>query len=433
MNFSTVTASIGQGSPVLDVHAQPTLNLENDALRDLTRFKRITSEQITPAFLHSAEFSDETRRAITLLNCSDSVTVRDNKATAHMRCKRRICATCSHIEGKKWSSRIQHAFKLLEDYMLDEELPEDTEREDTDCIIGLKLTLNAGQLCPIDELPLVTRLLHKLWPRLLRIKRVKDHLKGSIRATEITVSHDETGILANPHMHGLFLLELPPGEKCDEWLQALSTHILRYWRRAIMSALTKAKVYGRSISSSAQLIEPLNAHTPHDASSWASYCVKGASQGLAHQLRNESVESTLDEIVKVWTTVDKAIKGIRMVSASGIIKDALAHHQQIENKDAELTTPPTEPARPTHRYSQQKRKYIPVEDWDPSIDRAKNWPLQAMRLSHRHQPRQLFNLLNEVNNQDSLSDEERIRHYLSFRELLPARKTGHRPQIPIKF
>ena len=425
MIFDNTTTSVGQG---VHVFAQPDLPIPVDPLHDLNRFKRTSAEQIAPCFLNTANFSKETRKALDLLDCSSSITLaHDGSVTAHRRCKKRVCATCSHIEGKAWSKRLHDAVKLLPDVMLDEPQSVKDNLGD-DRAVGIKLTLNAGQLCSLNELRDVTRMIHRLWPRLYSTSAIKPHFKGAFRASEITISHTLSSddsrsnvILANPHIHGLIMLIPPSDIDVDEWIKLTTHKLTKHWVKMIKSNLLALNIRGRSVQSIAQLVEPLNAHTPHDVASWLSYASKGAAQGLANQLKRENLESTYDELVDVWTTVDSTLNSVHLISASGSIKEALKHQSEIDqitSTEGENSKRQGRP-KPTHRWSTPQRRYIPVEEWTREIDRPIGWQLHALKLSHTIQPKQLFSAIQAGRDRDILTDRHRILHHAKFGELLP--------------
>ena len=430
MIFDSTPISIGQGA---DVFAQPDLPLPVDPLHDLNRFKRIGSEQVAQCFLNTAEHSRETRKALDLLDCSSAVTVaRDGRVTAHRRCKKRVCPTCSHIEGKKWSKRLHDAVELLPHTMLDESDESKIEWGD-DRAVGLKLTLNAGQLCALSELRGVTRMINRLWARLYSTVAIKPHYRGAFRATEITISHAPSigsdrpsEILANPHIHGLLMLVPPEDVDVSDWLSETSRKLTRHWTKMVKGNLLTMGIRDRSISSTAQLVEPLNAHTPEDVASWLSYASKGAAQGLANQLKREDLDTTYEELVDVWTTIDRPLNSVHLISASGSIKEALKHQDEVDKialKEAKSERDSTRGRpKPTHRWSTPKRRYIPVEEWKREVDRPHGWQIQALRLSHLVQPRQLFSAIQAGRDREILSDKQRILHHSKFGELLPSVK-----------
>ena len=430
MNFHTSTIDYGQVEPS---HNQLDLDLPSDPLTDLNRHKRFTSEQVAKAFLNTAEFSNEARMALDLLDCSNAITVTDKGVESHRRCRKRVCATCSAIKAKDWSHRLDRALKLLPNIMLDEYIPAG-ERDADDHTIGIKLTLNAGESCPIDDLKTTTKILLSRWPLLLRSVARKCELLGSFRSTEVTINYAHaTGtathseVVANPHIHGVLLLSPPAGVDLSEWTEDLKMRILKFWKRSILGQLTKAGIRDRSISSSGQEIKALNKHTPDDLISWLKYCSKGLMHSLESQLSTESFDTSYEQVVKVWTNISDAFKGKKLISSSGSIKDALEHVEEIDaiakkiSKVEDQRDGDRVAGRPkiTHKWSTPQRRYIPAEQWNPDIDRPLGWQNTALRLRISDQPKQLFNALKRGRDKDTLSDKQRILHHSKFGELLP--------------
>ena len=390
-----ITPADPVGQDVVCGHESPQpsldLSLTPVELSQLQRLKAITSDQIARSLLVNG--ADSLRReSDRLYDCSENVQLKSNgRVTTHGRCKRRLCALCSSIEASKWSKDLTSSMDHLDFDMVDEVSDKHNEAcEPLPKTVALKLTLNAGQACPLPELKTVIRkVLHLLWPRMLKIRAVAPHLKGAFRSTEITVS-DEPMIdglpLMNPHIHGALILQIPEdrGNTWREWLDELSVAITHYWKRAVRRQLSKLS-YDRSITASSQLVEPLHTQQREHLAGWLSYCAKGAVKGLAESLHREDyTASALIPVARIWETVDATIKGIRLIATSGIIRDALdeardedkrakTEHQERMYRDDE--------PRITHRWSFTLNRYIKIDEYIAERDKP---PLYRTKLFQAH-------------------------------------------------
>jgi hypothetical protein len=239
--------------------------------------------------------------------------------------------------------------------------------------VALKLTLNAGQACPLGHLKTVIRkVLHLLWPRMLKIRAIAPHLKGAFRSTEVTVS-DEPAVeglpLMHPHMHGAIILQIPSdvGDAWRTWADEICTALTHYWKRAVRRQLAKLNI-NRTITASSQLVEPLHTQQREHLAGWLSYCAKGAIKGLAENMhRADHTESSLKPIAHVWETVDSTIKGIRLISTSGIIRDALDEARdetkRIKAEHNERRRDTNDEPRITHRWSYTLSRYISADEY----------------------------------------------------------------------
>ena len=386
-------------------HDQYSLpNTEPSMLENIGRVKAGTLKQIVPAFLSDMTNLNHIKTATKLVSCSEYAN--ENSGDTFTRCRLRICPVCSLIKANQWKKKITKATELMNVELIDDDL----DNRDA----GIKVTLNAGQACNIDDLPIVIKLLHKVWPRLLRATHIKPYVIGSIRATEITVTNSGEGITANPHIHGTIMIRIPENEKIDKVIEHTTSSIINYWKRAIRTQLKKAGLESK-IYSAAQQAEPLREQHKTDFIEWTEYCTKGAIQNLAHQLRSSVSIDALPNLSTIWATVNDALKNIRLISSSGVISEALQAVKSAKQKSDKR--PPIDPKPPTHRYSYSKKKYIPIQDWIREEDKPQN--LLLGYLAHLYPPQPLESVSAQILQRDLIPDEERARHYLSTTELKP--------------
>jgi hypothetical protein len=129
------------------------LTLTPVELGQIQRLKAITSDQIARSLrLNGSDaLHKESDR---LYDCSENVQLRSNgRVTTYGRCKRRLCALCSSIEANKWSKDLSSAMDHLDFDMVDEVADENPKTwHALPKTVALKLTLNAGQACPLGHL-----------------------------------------------------------------------------------------------------------------------------------------------------------------------------------------------------------------------------------------------------------------------------------------
>ena len=271
---------------------------------------------------------------------------------------------------------------------LKHDLIEESQHPDETALAALKITLNAGQTCPANELKTVIRgVLHTLWPRLLKIKAIAPHLEGAIRATEITVSKEpmKRGMpLMNPHIHATILLRIPRDERRTwrTWLDEIALSISHYWVSAVSRRLSKLGI-DRPITMSSQEVMPITAQTTEHLSGWMKYGVKGAVTSLANALHKEDYTATaLKPVARIWAEVYSAIKGIRLIATSGSLTDSLDDAREELRRES-IGCDRTEVTKQeiTHRWSYPLNKFIPIDLWSAEKDKP---PYYRNRMWHTY-------------------------------------------------
>jgi len=315
------------------------------------------------------------KQAIAMTDCSSAL---HHERGVLNRCRQRLCPTCSLITGKMRAKEIATA--------LDYHLPL-ADEDSSSNLVAIKVTLNAGERVKLSQLRDTIQTLHSRWTSLMRTVKIKRHLSGSLRATEFTLTHDNEGITtANPHIHGLLILEAPNDIDRDQWTDSVRAHVISYWLKAMRST-------GREISAAGQQVEPLTRHTLDDCSQWSAYCTKGIMQGVAEWITTSSISAsqpTLDEIgsspetetakvnittESIWSELDSALKGLRLFQLAGSLKEAradAADHEQREREER-TNTVSTRSVRPTHLYSFTRRRYVPADLWTRETDKPRHY------------------------------------------------------------
>jgi len=239
-------------------------------------------------------------------------------------------------------------------------------------IIGLKVGLNTGTAPLIKDLPTRFQILHKAWSNLLRTKLIKEDCLGSLRATEVTESNDGR---VNPHLHGTLLLRA----SCN--VSEIKNHINKYWRQAIERETKKAKKKLIEQTTDASMAvfstEPLYQHTANDMLEWSKYCFKRSYDFNKESHRKSAMNSTHT----FWQSVTKATKGIRLISYSGILKEAVALAKEIITEAKAIDHQDyTTLSKPDFAWSDRDEQYIAYQDYDPKLHDRVN-PL-TQHLSH---------------------------------------------------
>ena len=363
-----ITAS----SPVGQLHP-PITTPKPDSLLKAEADKLSTMNQIVVSLMQGSEDRHKTDAEKISLCSQDAYVSSDGTVKSYGRCNKRLCATCSKARASEWH-KIMCA---LPDHLA-VDLYDEEERSGLPTVAGLALTLNAGQALPITHLKSILKILHKLWPRLLKSSALKRNLSGAIRATEITVDMDDIqSTKANPHIHGLILLKIPSDtDNLSNWLSNVASDISKWWRRSIKRELKQLlKLASPEVTSSAQSITPLYSHNRTNFKRWGSYITKGAIHSLATQLRSEAKTKSLIELTQVWLEIDKAVRGARLISAQGCIKDALSDAKIDAKASSRPSSPDGEESKPriTHKWSYTLDCYLSVQDWNVDHKRPSDW------------------------------------------------------------
>ena len=152
-------------------------------------------------------------------------------------------------------------------------------------------------------------------------------------------------------MHCLIMLPL------DSDVIDLENHIRRYWSRTIRKAVKKAEsISEHNTSASVGAVSELYRHSIQDCQEWISYSTKGS-----YDLTSEEKITTHSETSsQFWIEVDRAIKGLRLISTSGQLKAALALVKS-EEKEAPRSTDGELPT-PTHEWSHKTGSYTLISE-----------------------------------------------------------------------
>jgi len=218
---------------------------------------------------------------------------------------------------------------------------------------AIKLTLNGGRACHFDNIKSRLSSLHATWSNMLRTEGLKNHVIGAMRSTEITESPDDPNH-ANPHIHALLLV------KFDTPLSEIERLVRRYWPRVIKRNVSKSeKVINHDVSCSVREIKYTESHTAYDVKGWLEYITKG-SYDFTKESHTESHKKTSR---LYWLAVDQAIKGMRLISLSGDLKEATAKVKDEEAKEKDDELPLTDPT-PTHLWSDYRGRFVSLAEAD---------------------------------------------------------------------
>jgi len=254
-------------------------------------------------------------------------------------------------------------------------------------MIAVKVTLNSGEACSFDRLRDRLSALHKIWARLLRLTDIKEHLIGSLRASEITQSSLDK---ANPHIHGMLLMRVSTN------LEEVSAIIRRYWPKAIKKEVIRVeKNRAHSAVKSVGSIEYTDTQTTHDVEGWIKYVTKGSYDFAKEKHRKDHSLTTRN----YWIAADAAIKGMRMISFSGDLKDAVNVVKEHERDErSQLDHSHSHDVTPSHVWSDRLNRYIDINDVQPN---DVNYAILSQSLSHTEEPPPLYGFIaqSEIQNQ----------------------------------
>ena len=269
--------------------------------------------------------------------CSHELANTPDGLKAIARCRKRSCPMCAEIKARQRAVRARRALTYLPP-MRDEHRAEPRRS-----MLALKVNLNSGQACHLNELKARTSAMSKAWSRLIRIKALEGLTYGTLKAVEITPS---AGNRAHPHIHGVILLR---GDLSRDELDEINQAMRRSWQRSI------TKLTGSTTKSTALAYEratELSAQTESDLLSWLNYCAKGGYdlQKNSHRLTHEQGSATY------WQTIDEATKGARMLSASGELREALRKAKHDLDHAPRAITPT--PRKADYVWSPRESAYV---------------------------------------------------------------------------
>ena len=367
------------GEVIESTNGQRSLfDLPTRELEQLTQLKR-GSSKVAVSLAHSTDL-DQVTTAAKIASCAQRIRLKDGRWMALNRCRSKVCAHCSNITSAKMTARLKSAMGYL-GYAMKDEAHRDTAPHRL--AIGLKVTLNAGESCSLDELRERLEILHDCFPRLCRITALKDQIVGYVRSTETVQSSNVDGLRCHPHIHALLLL------RADSDIEKISKAIMRYWLRKMGTEHAKiGKLINVSASVKRSDIIELRSHTAADLLSWCRYATKGSYDliGLSSHSgsQREAVQATAPDF---WSAVEAATKRIRLISLGGELRraaaEAQAEHERSERakRRLEAVGPVPDVARDEDRvYSVASGQYVRAADHERWVEDA----ALSHRLSYAH-------------------------------------------------
>lgn len=342
-----------------------------DTRLDIHVIFRKAQLHIAKSLAHSLD-NEQIGRALDMMNCGRELVKSVRKSDGsplyrtQFRCKQRSCPRCSSIRGFKYTNMISEAFKQLRFKFKDDCDQTHSQISEHYKMIPLKLTLNGGTACDLNELRPRTKSLHDNWSRLLRLKIVKENMVGALRSTEITESKKPgDSIKANPHIHGTLLLRM------NSDINGIISKIKKHWHKMTEKSLYKTGCITPRQNSTqcVQEISLLQNHTLKDTVSWINYSTKGI-------LKLEKVENGntgfQNSSIEFWLSVDKAVKHMRLISTYGYLKDSLMLVKEEMNRaKLEAITPPAiDPTFGKLIWSDRDETYIHEDQYNDSHDKV---------------------------------------------------------------
>ena len=321
-------------------------------------FSRCLAKHTKLAQLHvSNALKESTLRAQVLsawkmTGCGTKARLVGNMLQPLERCHQRSCPICMGIKGRQYTNLIMKSldnmrYTLTGDSQINS-IP--TSRH----IIGIKVTLNSGTACPLANIRSRLSCMHSVWARMLRTTKAKNAIIGAMRSTEITQTDLEH---ANPHLHCLLLV------RADSDIPALESHIRNYWKRVMRKAVKKSECLAdHNTAAAAGNLQPLYNHTKADAYAWIKYSTKGSydlSSDRPEPISGRSKHRATSK--QYWSSLDSAIRGMRLMACTGELKEALSLVKTAESmKPVEMKDMTAQ--IPTHQWSDHRLDYVPVSE-----------------------------------------------------------------------
>jgi hypothetical protein len=257
--------------------------------------------------------NDQASRGSGIINCADHLRDDTGELIAVSRCRHRACPYCSAAKQRKHIARLNSALDFLPP--MKAEAPRLIAPRQT--MIALKLTLNSGEACPLDEIRERIKIIHKSFKAMTKLSAIAENLIGYLRSSEATEAESSgEEPRANPHLHGLLLL------RGDADLDSIAQIIRHYWPRAVKRAHAKAGRFEIKTVASVQGISELSEQTRPDLMSWLAYCLKGGSYSYAS--KPDSLVKMLSTSDPYWQALDSAIYKLRLIDSGGRLREALS-------------------------------------------------------------------------------------------------------------
>jgi len=339
--------------------------LEDDLLKNHSELRQ--AQIHTAKALFNADDLETKNNAVKIRNCgrtlfkSASKTDHDPLWRAKLRCKQRSCASCSKIKGAQYTAMVAKALNQISFKLVDDIKDNQWHTPDHKKMFPLKLTLNGGVACSLEDIrPRITSL-NTAWTKMLRTKLLKDNVVGALRSIEITETYDinSPDPKANPHLHGLILVRL-----CD--IPLIIQHIRNYWYKATQKALANSghPTPKKASACCVQEIKPLNRSTAKDVISWVQYATKG------HKHTGKGHEARFFTTMAFHIAIDSAIKNLRLIATSGLLKEAIKLvKDEIKRAKLEAPTPtPFDLSLEQVTWSDRQGRYILAEDYNTQTD-----------------------------------------------------------------
>lgn len=357
--------------------SQQMLDLDDctpDALITHTTLKRHTMNSTALSLLTSPDPQSK-QLYDKLITCSERITLRGNKVIHQQRCRHRLCALCQHIDASKRIAEVKSALDYLDTPLYDDPTADDSTGRST----ALKVTLNTGITRPFSELRQLIKALHAGWSDLTSRSAIKRHTIGYQRATEVTRSSDKitSNLKANPHIHGALLLSVGSGETPEQVERHVSSAIKRLWPKIIKRHLRKQGLKAELISTDGQKVDPLWSRTNDDLYKWLKYTLKGLTPSLTEQIAEQEID-TPSELSEIWSSINQAISGMRLVSRGGQLKEMIREHQATEKARSSKRPDDAPEAEPNYVWSYPLMRWIPITQYDPRHHCDSSTPARAV-------------------------------------------------------
>ena len=310
-------------------YSAPLLDLDDCTPHHLiepTKHKLNTIRHIARALLATEPEQDRDLYE-KLASCSTSVISHRDGVIFHNRCNHRLCGLCGHLKAKRKLALLLSALPHMGFHLIDDPC------NGGEAAIAVKLTLDAGKSHHVNRLGDAVDALHLAFRRFKDSRRIKPHLLGYHRATEITLGRctdDHVSIAAHPHVHCTLIMRLGGSDR-DAMIAHVRSAFRTLWRR-VASRASKAHGLESEIELNHMSIEGLTRQTTDDLRSWLTYCSKGAVPDLARIMADDH-ELTIGEKAHAWREVSKAIKGKRLHASGGLIKVAIDAHKTARKEE----------------------------------------------------------------------------------------------------